>query len=134
MATVHEAVTAYARMWNTLDSTEVVAMLAEDVSYSSFWVFGDMHGREEVSAYLTGKMAHFRTPTDPQDHTYAQLGEANAGMPGQTIVVMSRGSRENISVVATIEVADGLIKSISLMPPSFYRPRLLGVFPGLDAF
>jgi len=132
MATDLEAVTAFARMWNTSDATEVVLLLAEDATYSSFWVFGDMHGKEEISHYLIGKMETFRGLTDPKDIAYAQLAEASIGKPGQAVVALGQGSRDAIEVVAEIQIQDGLIKTISLMPPSFYGPKLSGVYPGLD--
>lgn len=46
----------YAKSFNQLDASHLISLLADDVTYSSHWVFETMHGRDRVAAYLEDKI------------------------------------------------------------------------------
>ena len=54
--TEKEALSIYARMLNTLDSTEFESFLSEDFSYSSQKVLTDMNSRDEFIEYIRPKL------------------------------------------------------------------------------
>jgi hypothetical protein len=42
----------YAKSFNQCDASQFVNLLADEVAYTSHWVFETMNGRDRVAAYL----------------------------------------------------------------------------------
>ena len=69
--TEKEALSIYARMLHTLDSTEFESFLSEDFSYSSQKVLSDMNSKDEFIEYIRPKLEIIKKSKNP---VYAELG------------------------------------------------------------
>ena len=69
--TERDALSIYARMMHTLDSSEFESFLAEDFSYSSQKVLTDMNSRDEFIEYIRPKLETIKKSKSP---VYAELG------------------------------------------------------------
>ena len=118
----------FARAWNRLECAELLQLLAPDATYSSFWVFADLEGRDAISAYLTGKM---RTVAASNQRVYAELATTTKGFdgPGKACVALAQGNKEIVSTIATFEVEEGMLKRIDLSHPEFFAASRSGAYP-----
>ncbi|MEE4254532.1 MAG: hypothetical protein V2I50_10885, partial [Desulfuromusa sp.] len=55
-----EACRSFARMMNTLDVSHLIPWLADDMTYSSQWVFESIQGKEAYVDYITAKLETVR--------------------------------------------------------------------------
>ena len=69
--TEKDALSIYARMLHTLDSSEFESFLSEDFSYSSQKVLTDMNTRDEFIEYIRPKLEIIKKSKIP---VYAELG------------------------------------------------------------
>ena len=69
--TEKEALSIYARMLHTLDSSEFESFLSEDFSYSSQKVLTDMNSKDEFIEYIRPKLETIKKSNSP---VYAELG------------------------------------------------------------
>ena len=69
--TEKEALSIYARMLHTLDSSEFESFLSEDFSYSSQKVLTDMNSKDEFIEYIRPKLETIKKSKSP---VYAELG------------------------------------------------------------
>ena len=131
--TLEETCTIYATAWNTLNPQGLIDALDEEIIYSSQAVLTDMHGKEQVSAYLRAKINTIRA-APPEDQIFAQLAEtqpyAMAPNPPQACVVLSQGAPEKLVATVLFKVAAGSITQIDMciIPPPESTLRS-GVFP-----
>ncbi len=113
--TEKEALTIYARMLHTLDSSEFETYLSEDFSYSSQKVLTDMNSREEFIEYIRPKL---ETIKKSKSHVYAELGVCPANLLG----------------VAYASVDKGKISGLSLcIVPTADSAKRSGIYPGLQS-
>ena len=140
-----EACLALASMWNLLDPTPFLEILAPDVAWESQMVFAPMQGRKAVTAYLKGKLETLRSMG--KDHPVrAEMGLCGdeggrqlsvlSAFPGRPCVLVYQGddlNRREPSVLALIEVEGGLVRRVDLcnVAPSAASATQTGVFPGL---
>ena len=68
--TEKEALSIYAKMMHTLDSSEFESFLPEDFSYSSQKVLTDMNSKDEFIAYIRPKL---ETIKKTKSSVYAEL-------------------------------------------------------------
>ena len=73
--TEKDALSIYARMLHTLDSSEFESFLSEDFSYSSQKVLTDMNSRDEFIEYIRPKLETIKNTKSP---VYAELGICTA--------------------------------------------------------
>ena len=127
--TEKDALSIYARMMHTLDSSEFESFLSEDFSYSSQKVLTDMNSKDEFIEYIRPKLEVIKKT---KGHVYAELGVCPAY--GHTdCLIMAQGDKSNLLGVAYASVEEGKISALSLCivptPDSAIRS---GIYPGLN--
>ena len=128
--TEKEALSIYARMLHTLDSTEFESFLSEDFSYSSQKVLTDMNSRDEFIEYIRPKLETIKKTNSP---VYAELGVCSAY--GHTdCLIMAQGDKSNLLGVAYASVDKGKICSLALcVVPTPDSAERSGIYPGLKS-
>ena len=127
--TEKEALSIYARMLHTLDSTEFESFLSEDFSYSSQKVLTDMNSKDEFIEYIRPKLEIIKKT---KSSVYAELGVCPAY--GHTdCLIMAQRNKSNLLEVAYASADEGKISSLSLCiaPPPDSAVRS-GIYPGLQ--
>ena len=127
--TEKDALSIYAKMMHTLDSSEFESFLSEDFSYSSQKVLTDMNSKDEFIEYIRPKL---ETIKKTNSSVYAELGVCPAY--GHTdCLIMAQGDKSNLLGDAYASVNEGKISGLSLCiiptPDSAIRS---GIYPGLD--
>ena len=127
--TEKEALSIYARMMHTLNSSEFESFLADDFSYSSQKVLTDMNSKDEFIEYIRPKLEVIKKT---KSAVYAELGVCPAY--GHTdCLIMAQGDKSNLLGVAYASVDEGKISGLSLCivptPDSAIRS---GIYPGLN--
>lgn len=125
-----ETAIAFAKAWNTLDSTDFLKLLAPDVCYASQWVFEELEGKDSISDYLIGKMETVKkSSVSPQDFkVYAELGKT-AVVSGRDCVLMAQGQKEQITSLVVFEVENGLLKRFDMCMPELYGFIRTNIYP-----
>ena len=126
--TEKDALSIYARMMHTLDSSEFESFLTEDFSYSSQKVLTDMNSKDEFIEYIRPKLEVIKKT---KSSVYAELGICPAY--GHTdCLIMAQGDKSNLIGVAYASVKEERISALSLCivptPDSAVRS---GIYPGL---
>ena len=121
--TEKEALSIYARMLHTLDSTEFESFLSEDFSYSSQKVLTDMNSRDEFIEYIRPKL---ETIKKTKSSVYAELGVCLA-YGHIDCLIMAQGDKSNLLGVAYASVDEE--KKYLVLPCALfqYLIRLSGV-------
>tara|TARA_B100000161_G_scaffold258522_1_gene223557 strand:- start:585 stop:989 length:405 start_codon:yes stop_codon:yes gene_type:complete len=128
LLTEKEALSIYARMLHTLDSSEFESFLSEDFSYSSQKVLSDMKSRDEFVEYIRPKLEIIKKT---KSSVFAELGVCPAY--GHTdCLIMAQGNKSNLLGVAYASVDKGKISGISLcIVPTPDSATRSGIYPGL---
>ena len=127
--TEKEALSIYAKMIHTLDSSEFESYLSEDFTYSSHKVLTNMNSKDEFIEYIRPKL---ETIKKTNSSVYAELGVCPAY--GHTdCLVMAQGDKSNLLGVAYASVDKGKISGISLcIVPTPDSAERSGIYPGLQ--
>ena len=127
--TEKEALSIYAKMMHTLDSSEFESFLSEDSTYSSQKVLTDMNSKDEFIEYIRPKL---ETIKKTNSSVYAELGVCPAY--GHTdCLIMAQGDKSNLLGVAYASVDKGKISGISLcIVPTPDAATRSGIYPGLN--
>ena len=128
--TEKEALSIYAKMMHTLDSSEFESFLSEDFSYSSQKVLTDMNSRDEFIEYIRPKL---KTIKKTKSSVYAELGVWPAY--GHTdCLIMAQGDKSNLLGVAYASVDEGKITGLSLcIVPTPDSAERSGIYPVLQS-
>lgn len=122
--TEKDAATAYARVWNRLDCTDFIPLLAEDACYASMYVFNELRSRAEIEEYLTGKL---ETVRNSGAQLRAELAETT--MPRErACVLLYQDGGEHVATIL-FQIHDGKIQRYDLCAPELYPVRKTGIFP-----
>ena len=126
--TEKEALSIYARMLHTLDSSEFESYLSEDFTYSSQKVLSDMNSKDEFIEYIRPKLETIKNSKSP---VYAELGVCQAY--GHTdCLIMAQGDKSNLLGVAYTSVNEGKICGLALcIVPTPDAAERSGIYPGL---
>ena len=126
--TEKEALSMYAKMLHTLDSSEFESFLSEDFSYSSQKVLTEMNSKNEFIEYVRPKLETIKKSKSP---VYAELGICPAY--GHTdCLIMAQGDKSNLLGVAYASVNKGKISGLSLcIVPTPDSAERCGIYPGL---
>ncbi len=126
MLTTKDALTAYAKMMNTLDSSQFELLLADDFSFESQAVLTPLVGKKEFIDYIRPKLA---TVKKANATVYAELGELSAY--GQTeCVVLAQNDKNHIGAVVYAKVKDGMIVRIDMCTvPDPKTAKRSGIYP-----
>ena len=128
--TEQDALSIYAKMMHTLDSSEFESYLSEDFTYSSQKVLTDMNSKDEFIEYIRPKLEIIKKSKSP---VYAELGVCPAY--GHTdCLIMAQGDKANLLGVAYASVDKGKISGISLcIVPTPDSAERSGIYPGLQS-
>ena len=128
--TEKDALSIYARMLHTLDSSEFESFLSEDFSYSSQKVLTDMNSRDKFIEYIRPKLEIIKKSKSP---VYAELGICPAY--GHTdCLIIAQGDKSNFLGVAYASVDEGKISGLSLcIVPTPDSAERSGIYPGLQS-
>ena len=126
--TEKDALSIYAKMMHTLDSSEFESYLSEDFSYSSQKVLTDMNSKDDFIEYIRTKL---ETIKKTNSSVYAELGVCPAY--GHTdCLIMAQADKSNLLGVAYASVNKGKISGISLcIVPTPDSAERSGIYPGL---
>ena len=128
--TEKEALSIYARMMHSLDSSEFESYLSEDFTYSSQKVLTDMNSKDEFMEYIRPKL---ETIKKTNSSVYAELGVCPAYGHADCLI-MSQGDKSNLLGVAYASVDKGKISGISLcIVPTPDSAERSGIYPGLSS-
>lgn len=125
-----DAASAYAHAWNTLDCSGFIALLAPDASYASQYVLSELSSRDDIAAYLTGKM---ETVKQSGLLVRGELAKASRGFYGKDCVALFQGDMDDVAAVVVFTVDGSQIARFDLCIAQLYGPMLSGVFPGLKS-
>ena len=127
--TEKEALSIYAKMMHTLDSSEFESYLSEDFTYSSQKVLTDMNSKDEFMEYIRPKL---ETIKKTNSSVYAELGVCPAYGHADCLI-MAQGDKSNLLGVAYASVDKGKISGISLcIVPTPDAAERRGIYPGLQ--
>ena len=128
--TEKQALTIYARMLHTLDSSEFESYLSGDFTYSSQKVLTDMNSKDEFMEYIRPKL---ETIKKTNSSVYAELGVCPAYGHADCLI-MAQGDKSNLLGVAYASVDKGKISGISLcIVPTPDSAERSGIYPGLQS-
>lgn len=129
----NQAVYLFAKSWNTLDPTDLIPWLDENVRYSSQNVLQSMNTADEVVAYLKAKMMAVKSA--PENRVYAEIAETQsypaAPNPAQPCVLLAQSDPNNLLAVVLIGVSKDKITSIDIcsVAPHPYSVKRSGEYP-----
>lgn len=95
--------------WNKLDTSIMEPYLADDLKYSSHWVFQTLESKDEYLDYLNGKFERLRS-----------IGEtinANVETIEDKLVPIIKQSSSDVIVGLSITIKDGKVSEMYMMPP-----------------
>ena len=126
MLSAKDALTAYAKMMNNLDSTEFESLLDENFSYESQVVLTPIHSRHEFIAYIRKKLSSIRSA---RVKIFAELAELSAYGQNDCVVV-AQGDKNNLVATVFINVSNNKISKIDIcvIPEPRHATRS-GVYP-----
>lgn len=127
--TTEQALRAYATMMNTLDTSCIESLLADDFHYASQWVFAEIGSKSDYLAYIRPKLDAIRKSGAA---AWAEIGWLDREFPGPC-VVMAQGDKDNLLAVVLAKVEGGKIKRLDLCgAPSPHSARRTGDYPGRE--
>ncbi len=121
------AARAWAKAYNSFDMSDLEPLIAQNVRYSSMWVFDEIVGRTDYLDYLRGKLAAIQ---DSRSLLSAEIAETRAypmyEMPEQPCVYVRQESGDKISEGVVLFVTEsGLVTNISMtaipIPATVFR-------------
>jgi len=125
--TAEQALRACATMMNTLDSSGLEPLLADDFHYASQWVFAEIESKVAYLEYIGPKLEAIRRSGAA---AWAEMGWLDSGLPGPC-VVMAQGDKDKLIAVVLAQVEGGKIKRLDLCGvPSPQSARRTGDHPG----
>ena len=110
------AARAWAKAYNSFDMSDLEPLIAENVRYSSMWVFDEIVGRTNYLDYLRGKLVAIQNSSSLVS---AEIAETRPypmyQMPEQPCVYVRQESGDKISEAVVLFVTEsGLITDISM--------------------
>ncbi|MDD3536506.1 MAG: hypothetical protein PHC50_10225 [Candidatus Cloacimonetes bacterium] len=112
-----------AHAYNTLNSEILQKIIAEDLLYTSQWVFDEMRGKQAFLDYLSVK---FQTIKKAGSSVFAEL----AIYRGQYCLVIAQGSKANLVATMLVKTDSGKITEIHMcLVPHFSECEQLGIYP-----
>ena len=110
MLEVETALKAYAAMMNTLDSSKLEPLLAENFHYASQMVFSEIESKQDYMAYIKPKLEAVRRSGNS---VWAEMGTLSDGFAG-LCVVLAQGDKDNLVAVVLAKVEDDSISRIDM--------------------
>lgn len=130
MLSVEAALRAYAAMLNTLDTSRLEPLLADDFHYASQRVFSEIESKQEYLDYIAPKLSIIKASGG---RVWAEMAWLDREFPGPC-VVLAQGVREDLVGVVLAKVAGDKITRLDLcIAPSPHSARRTGEYPGLQS-
>uniref|UniRef100_UPI004048E35C hypothetical protein n=1 Tax=Polynucleobacter sp. TaxID=2029855 RepID=UPI004048E35C len=126
MLSIKDALIAYAKMMNNLNSIEFESLLDGNFSYESQAVLTPITSKQEFIDYIRQKLSSLKTA---KGKIFAELAQLNAY--GQTdCVVVAQGEKDNLVATVFITIADNKITKVDmcLVPEPRFAARS-GIYP-----
>ena len=125
-----DALRAYARMMNTLDSSQFERLLADDFHFASQLVLDEITSKDEFLAYIRPKLETIARSGSP---VFSEMGEWDA-YGGGPCVITAQGTRDNLVGTAVAKTLNGKITRIDLcIAPPPQTARRTGEYPSSEA-
>ncbi len=105
-----DALIAYAKMMNTLDSTEFESLLADDFQYESQTVLTPLNGKKEFIEYITEKLC---TIKNSRSVMYAELAQLDA-YGQKDCVLIAQNDKDNLLATVYTKVRESKIIRIDM--------------------
>lgn len=122
-----DALRAYARMMNTLNTDSLAPILSPDLRYNSQWVFEEMKGKQKYLDYMDAK---FERIAESDSRPYAEIGELGE-YPFGHCVILAQGSIDNLVASVLIGIENGLVSKLDMCAvPNPGAARRTGEYPG----
>jgi len=112
MLTKETVMRAYAAMMNTLDSSNIELLLADDFHYASQNVFDEIELKKAYMEYINGKLDTIRAIGERI--LWAEMGTLNYGIPGPC-VILAQNEMDNIVAVVVCEIKDDLVSRFDMI-------------------
>lgn len=126
MISAKDALIAYAKMMNTLNSSEFESMLADDFSYESQAVLSAINGKKEFIEYIRPKL---QTIKNANAKVYAELAELSAYGQNECVVV-AQGSKDNLAATVYIKINNDKITRLDMcLVPDPKTAKRSGIYP-----
>ena len=102
-----------AEAYKTYDISPIKDLIADDFSYSSFWVWDELKGKETYLNYFAGKLETMKKSNVKNDFIIMYC-EGD----GKPVLMCSQKTEEGDRGVFVIDSSE--IKKLNIMPASFY--------------
>ena len=106
-----------ARTYTEYDAKYILPFLSDDFGFSSFWVTAPDLTKEEYTDYIIGKLATMKKQNTT--NKFFMMFEQGTGKP--FLLIGSKTPEGGFGCFDVTTDADGKIKSLAMMPSSFYR-------------
>lgn len=121
-----DALIAYAKMMNNLDSTEFESLLADEFQYESQSVLTPLNGKKEFVEYIRPKLS---TIKNSNAVIFAELAELNA-YGQKDCVLIAQNDKNNLVATVFAKIKDGKIVRIDMcIVPEPKTAHRTGVYP-----
>jgi len=121
-----DALRAYARMMNTLDTSHIEPLLDDNFCYSSQWMFGEIPSKQEFLDYIKPQLASIK---QSGGRVYAEIAVIQAWGHNECVVT-AEGERDNLIATVFARVNDGKIRRIDMCNmPSPSETMRTGEYP-----
>lgn len=105
-----DALRAYARMMNTLDTSHIEPLLADDFRYSSQWMIGEIASKQEFLDYMQPRLAAIR---QSGGRAYAEIAVVQAWGHNECVVT-AEGEMGNLVATVFAHVKDEKIRRVDM--------------------
>ena len=106
-----------AKAYTEYDAKYILPFLADDFGFSSFWVTAPDLTKEEYSDYIIGKLATMKKQNTI--NKFFMMFEQGTGKP--FLLIGSKTPEGGFGCFDVTADIDGKIKSLAMMPSSFYH-------------
>ena len=121
-----DALIAYAKMMNTLDSTEFESLLADDFKYESQTVLTPVNGKKEFIEYIRPKLS---TIKNSNAVVFAELAQLDA-YGQKDCVLIAQNDKDNLLATVYAKVKESKITRIDMcITPDPKTALRTGVYP-----
>ncbi len=116
--TLEQLANIVCRAWYELDAKILEPVLADDLHYSSFWVFEEMHGKERYLEYISAKFRLLRNNPHPET-CWGSARVLYQAPIGKHVVLIAQKGKE---FALELNAAGGMITSMWMRPVDLLAP------------
>ncbi|MBI5439301.1 MAG: hypothetical protein HY936_10235 [Nitrosomonadales bacterium] len=105
-----DALRAYARMMNTLDTSHIEPLLDENFRYSSQWMIGEIPSKQEFLDYIKSELFSIK---QSGGRVYAEIAIIQAWGHNECVVT-AEGEKDNLAATVFAHVKNGKVGRIDM--------------------